>query len=75
MIKRAKKTIKNLRVRKKALPLYPQLRFASANHATVAQLVERDLAKVEVAGPSPVYRSNNNKQTVVQVAELVDALL
>ena len=28
-----------------------------ANNATVAQLVERDLAKVEVAGPSPVCRS------------------
>ena len=26
-------------------------------HAVVAQLVERHLAKVEVAGPSPVYRS------------------
>jgi hypothetical protein len=25
--------------------------------AVVAQLVERDLAKVEVAGSSPVYRS------------------
>ena len=27
--------------------------------AVVAQLVERDLAKVEVAGSSPVYRSGN----------------
>jgi hypothetical protein len=27
-------------------------------HADVAQLVERDLAKVEVAGSSPVVRSN-----------------
>ena len=26
-------------------------------NAGVAQLVERDLAKVEVAGPSPVFRS------------------
>ena len=38
--------------------------------AKVAQLVERDLAKVEVAGPSPVFRS-----TLVQVVELVDTLL
>ena len=29
------------------------------NHADVAQLVERDLAKVEVAGSSPVVRSNS----------------
>ena len=27
------------------------------NVAAIAQLVERDLAKVEVAGPSPVCRS------------------
>ena len=27
--------------------------------AKVAQLVERDLAKVEVAGPSPVFRSRS----------------
>ena len=38
--------------------------------AKVAQLVEHDLAKVGVAGPSPVFRS-----LFVQVAELVDALL
>ena len=38
--------------------------------AKVAQLVEHDLAKVGVAGPSPVFRS-----IFVQVAELVDALL
>ena len=28
------------------------------HHADVAQLVERDLAKVEVAGSSPVVRSS-----------------
>ena len=28
------------------------------NNAAIAQLVERDLAKVEVAGPSPVCRSS-----------------
>ena len=38
-------------------------------NAKIAQLVEHDLAKVGVAGSSPVFRSN------VQVAELVDALL
>ena len=38
--------------------------------AKIAQLVEHDLAKVGVAGSSPVFRSQN-----VQVAELVDALL
>ena len=34
----------------KVLLLYPQ-------NAKVAQLVERDLAKVEVAGSNPVFRS------------------
>ena len=38
-------------------------------YATVAQLVEYDLAKVGVAGSSPVFRS------LVRMAELVDALL
>ena len=38
--------------------------------AKIAQLVEHDLAKVGVAGSSPVFRSQD-----VQVAELVDALL
>jgi hypothetical protein len=37
------------------------------NHADVAQLVERDLAKVEVAGSSPVVRSN---QTSVRTSVL-----
>ena len=31
-------------------------------HADVAQLVERDLAKVEVAGSSPVVRSKGTHQ-------------
>ena len=30
--------------------------------AAIAQLVERDLAKVEVAGPSPVCRSSSNEK-------------
>ena len=37
--------------------------------AKIAQLVEHDLAKVGVAGSSPVFRS------LVRMAELVDALL
>ena len=44
--------------------------FAIAN-AEIAQLVEHNLAKVGVAGPSPVFRSF----FVGEVAELVDALL
>ena len=35
--------------------LYENLPFI--RYAAIAQLVERDLAKVEVAGPSPVCRS------------------
>ena len=31
-----------------------------SQYAVVAQLVERHLAKVEVAGPSPVYRSSQS---------------
>jgi hypothetical protein len=34
-------------------------------HADVAQLVERDLAKVEVAGSSPVVRSNKGHHVPV----------
>lgn len=34
-------------------------------NAKIAQLVERDLAKVEVAGSSPVFRSNYNDRMVV----------
>ena len=47
--------------------------FATAN-ARIAQLVEHDLAKVGVAGSSPVYRSFFLFYTkVAQMAELVDA--
>ncbi len=43
------------------------IKFASAitglhvplHHAKIAQLVERHLAKVEVAGSNPVFRSNS----------------
>ena len=47
----------------------------------MAQLVEHNLAKVGVAGPSPVFRSiifvlNQDRfKFRAQVAELVDALL
>ena len=34
------------------------VRCNSNHHADLAHLVERDLAKVEVAGSSPVIRSN-----------------
>ena len=48
-------------------------------HAEIAQLVEHNLAKVGVAGPSPVFRSiifiiNQDRfKFRAQVAELVDA--
>ena len=53
--------------------------------AEIAQLVEHNLAKVGVAGPSPVFRSKHSELSVrrkfpivvlcnpAQVAELVDA--
>ena len=49
--------------------------------AEIAQLVEHNLAKVGVAGPSPVFRSNAEKnvrggapcEQEAQMAELVDA--
>ena len=39
----------------------------NGENATVAQLVEYDLAKVGVAGPSPVFRSSG-----AAMVELVD---
>lgn len=36
--------------------------------AGVAQLVERNLAKVEVAGPSPVFRSENQRSAIVRTS-------
>ena len=36
------------------------MRFGNTSIAKIAQLVERDLAKVEVAGSSPVFRSKDN---------------
>ena len=55
-----KKQQKSLPVPKKALPLHPQSRempFKLKEQAEIAQLVEHNLAKVGVAGPSPVFRS------------------
>ena len=50
--------------------------------AEVAQLVEHNLAKVRVAGSSPVFRSKQRAVrdrflyvVIAQVAELVDALV
>ena len=37
--------------------------------AEIAQLVERNLAKVEVAGPSPVFRSKEVEMTSFFVAQ------
>ena len=38
-------------------------------HADVAQLVERDLAKVEVAGSSPVVRSKQTPPSYLVAAQ------
>ena len=55
---------------------------SEGRQAEIAQLVEHNLAKVGVAGPSPVFRSlieqkralgNGLNETNAQVAELVDA--
>ena len=71
-------------VRKKVVPLHPQSREMPSEqeeNAEIAQLVEHNLAKVGVAGPSPVFRSQIEQKerlgkaliTIAQVAELVDA--
>ena len=51
----------------------PTFALANENHAEIAQLVERNLAKVEVAGPSPVFRSNNKGRTDSVLPFVVDA--
>ena len=56
----SKKRGKVLVVRKKVVPLHPQSRemlLLEDLNAEIAQLVEHNLAKVGVAGPSPVFRS------------------
>ena len=42
----------------------------TTDNARVAQLVERDLAKVEAAGSSPVSRSNEKLRSVDNTAFL-----
>ena len=71
-----------MEIKKKAVPLQPQSRemlLMRDFKAEIAQLVEHNLAKVGVAGPSPVFRSiifvlNQDRfKFRAQVAELVDA--
>ncbi len=45
-------------------PLYLSLKFENLITAGIAQLVERNLAKVDVAGSSPVSRSNNPRKWI-----------
>ena len=55
-----KKFKKSLVIRKKVVPLHPHSEECSLLRgiaAEIAQLVEHNLAKVGVAGPSPVFRS------------------
>ena len=57
-----KKSLKNLVIQKKVVPLHPHSEECSLLRgitAEIAQLVEHNLAKVGVAGPSPVFRSNS----------------
>ena len=77
-----KNSEKSLEIKKKAVPLQPQSRemlLIKDFKAEIAQLVEHNLAKVGVAGPSPVFRSiifvlNQDRfKFRAQVAELVDA--
>jgi hypothetical protein len=42
------------------------------DNAKIAQLVERDLAKVEVAGSSPVFRSATYNARVVKLVDTLD---
>ena len=74
--------MKNLVIQKKVVPLHPHSEECSLLRgiaAEIAQLVEHNLAKVGVAGSSPVFRSHSDKGQVkqivsyAQVAELVDA--
>ena len=58
-------------VKKKVLPLHPQSRemlFQTRKKvAEIAQLVEHDLAKVGVAGSSPVFRSSATSATIFEI--------
>ena len=63
---------------KKVVPLQPQMRDKSdANllniqKAKIAQLVERNLAKVEVAGSNPVFRSFF--MSIIKKARMVESV-
>ena len=60
-----KKSKKSLVIQKKVVPLHPHSEECSLLRgitAEIAQLVEHNLAKVGVAGPSPVFRSIFLKQ-------------
>ena len=55
----AEKTFLNTcEIEKTYLSLHPQKGQVRDANAKIAQLVEHDLAKVGVAGSSPVFRSN-----------------
>jgi len=54
--------------------LYLQPQKFNRNFAKIAQLVERNLAKVEVAGSNPVFRSKFKGLYNARVVELVDTL-
>ena len=59
------------------LHLHPQYAVSIAVltnnvNAKIAQLVERDLAKVEVAGSSPVFRSTTYNARVVKLVDTLD---
>jgi hypothetical protein len=43
-----------------------------SDNAKIAQLVERDLAKVEVAGSSPVFRSTTYNARMVKLVDTLD---
>ena len=63
-----KKLRKSLVFQKKAVPLHSHSEECSLLRikiAEIAQLVEHDLAKVGVAGSSPVFRSDILKQQKV----------
>ncbi len=77
-----KKQEKVLAVPKKSITFASAFREMHEKNAEIAQLVEHNLAKVGVAGPSPVFRSHVETKEVknvdshilnAQVAELVDA--
>ena len=56
------------------LPFFLRGARKSQQIARVAQLVERHLAKVEVAGSSPVSRSFNAENEVIHLDGLIFAL-